>query len=90
MHTFLDTFHQGGKYSAQVASHKTELMREGKYTDQISLTISSLQTNYLNLYSSSGCGRNSERSNTVQTKCTISGGVNNSTEKCFKSIRHEE
>ena len=27
MHTFLDNFHQGGKYSAQIASHQTELRR---------------------------------------------------------------
>ena len=30
MHTFLDNFHQGGKYSAQVASHQAELRREKK------------------------------------------------------------
>ena len=53
MHTFLDNFHQGGKYSAQIASHQAELRREEKFTDQKSLNISSLQTNYLNLYSSS-------------------------------------
>ena len=29
MHTFLDNFHQGGKYSAQIASHQAELRREG-------------------------------------------------------------
>ena len=28
MHTFLDNFHQGGKYSAQIASHQAELTRE--------------------------------------------------------------
>ena len=27
MHTFLDNFHQGGKYSAQIASHQAELSR---------------------------------------------------------------
>ena len=27
MHTFLDNFHQGGKYSAQIASHQEELRR---------------------------------------------------------------
>ena len=26
MHTFLDNFHQGGKYSAQIASHQAELL----------------------------------------------------------------
>ena len=30
MHTFLDNFHQGGKYSAQMASHQVELRREAK------------------------------------------------------------
>ena len=28
MHTFLDDFHQSGKYSAQLASHQVELRRE--------------------------------------------------------------
>ena len=31
MHTFLDNFHQSGKYSAQLASHQAELRREEKY-----------------------------------------------------------
>ena len=52
MHTFLDNFHQGGKYSAQIASHQAELRREEKFTDQKSLNISSLQTDYLNIDSS--------------------------------------
>ena len=49
MHTFLDNFHQSGKYSAQIASHQAELRREENFTDQKSLNISSLQTDYLNL-----------------------------------------
>ena len=28
MHTFLDNFHQGGEYSARIASHQVELRRE--------------------------------------------------------------
>ena len=44
MHTFLDNFQQGGKYSAQIASHQAELRREEKFTKQKSLNISSLQT----------------------------------------------
>ena len=28
MHKFLDNFHQGGKYSAEIASHQAELRRE--------------------------------------------------------------
>ena len=32
--TFLDKFEQGGKYSAQMASHQAELRREEKITDQ--------------------------------------------------------
>ena len=43
MHTFLDNFEQGGKYSAQIASHQAELRREEKIIDQKSLKISSLQ-----------------------------------------------
>ena len=34
MHTFLDNFHQGGKYSAQIASHQAELRKEQKFTDK--------------------------------------------------------
>ena len=30
IHTFIDNFHQGGKYSAQIASHQAELRREEK------------------------------------------------------------
>ena len=83
----MDNFHQGGKYFAQIASHQAELRREENITDQKSLSISSLQTDYLNMYIRSGFGRNSERANTVQTKCTFCGGVNHSSEKCFKRIR---
>ena len=43
MHTFMDNFHQSGKYSAQLASHQAELRREVKYPDQKCLNISSLQ-----------------------------------------------
>ena len=35
MHTFMDNFHQSGKYSSQIASHQAELWREEKFTDQI-------------------------------------------------------
>ena len=66
MHTFMDNFHQGGKYSAQIASNHEELRREEKFTDQKSLNISSLQTHYLNLDSNSGFGINSERAHAVQ------------------------
>ena len=59
-------------------------------TDQKSLYISSLQTDYLNLDSRSGCGRHSKRANTVQTKCTFCGGVNQFAEKCFKRTRQEK
>ena len=34
MHIFLDKFHQGGKYSAQIASHQAELSRDENFTDQ--------------------------------------------------------
>ena len=39
MHTFLDNFHQGGKFSAHISSHQVELKREEKFTDQKSLNI---------------------------------------------------
>ena len=87
MHTFLENFHQGGNYLAQIASHQEELRREQKITDQKSLKISSVQTDCLNLDSSSGFGRDNERSHDVKTECTFCGGVNHSTEQCFKRIK---
>ena len=66
------------------------MRREEKFTDQKSLNISSLQTNYLNIDSSSGSIRNSEISHAVQTKCTFCGGNNHSEEKFFKRIRKEK
>ena len=49
MQIFLDKFHQGGKYSVQIANHQAELSREEKLTGKKYLSISSLQTDYLNL-----------------------------------------
>ena len=86
MHTFLDSFHKGGKYSSQIAIHQAELRREEKFTDQKQLNISSLHTDYLNLNSSSGFGRNRERENTVQTKCTFCGGTNHSAKNVSKGL----
>ena len=86
MHTFLDNFHQGRKYSAQIASYQAESRREEKFTDQKSLNISSLKIDYLNIDSSSGFGRDSERTHSVQTELTFCGGVNNSADQCFKRI----
>ena len=65
MHIFLDKFHQCGKYTAQIASHLAELRREERFTDEKYLSITSLQTDYLNIDSSSGSGRNNERSNII-------------------------
>ena len=90
MHTFLDNFNQGRKYSYEIASHQSELRREEKSTDQKSLNISSLKTDDLNLDSSSGSSRNIERAHAVQTKCTFCEGNNHSAEKCFKRIRKEK
>ena len=79
MHTFLDNFCQGGKYSAQIASHQAEFRREEKFTDKKSLNISTLQTDNLNLdISSSGSSRHSERANYVQENFTFCGGNNHS------------
>ena len=90
MHTFMDNFCQGGRYSSQIAIHKADLRREEKFTDQKSISTLALQTDYLNLYSSSGFGRYNERANTVQTMCAFCGGFNHSVEKCFKIIRQEK
>ena len=90
MHTFLDNFQQSRKYSARIASHQAEFKTEEKLTDQKSFNISSLQTDYLNLDSSSGFGRDSERVHAVQTERTFCEGVNHSAEQCFKRIREEK
>ena len=84
MHTFLENFHQGGKYSAQIANHQAELRMEGKFTDQKYLSISSLQTGYLNLDNRLYSGKNSEREKKFQTKCTFCGGANHSAENVSK------
>ena len=79
MHIFLDKFHQGGKYSSQISSHKAELTREDNFTDQKYLSITYLQTQYLNLDRSSGSGINNEIENIVKIKFTFFGGANHST-----------
>ena len=71
------------KKHQEKGSDQTMRNFNGKISDQKSLNISSLQTDYLNPDSNSGFGRNSERANAVHTKCTFCGGVNHSTEKCF-------
>ena len=65
------------------------MRREEKFTDQKSFNISSLQTDYLNIDSSSDSSGNSKISYSVQTKCIFCGGNNHSAEKLFKRIRKE-
>ena len=84
IHIFMDNVHQGGKYSAQIASHRIELNKEEKITHQKYSSISSLHTDYLNIDSSSGCAKNSEREDIVQTKFTFCGGANHSAESVSK------
>ena len=83
MQIFLDNFHQGGKYSAHIASHKVEITIKETFTGQKYLPISSLQNDHLNLDISSGFIRNNNIANLIKTKCTFCGGTNHSTEKCF-------
>ena len=91
MHTFLDNFHQSGKYSARLEIHQAELRRDEKFPEKYFLNISFLQTDYLNLNSSSsGSSRHNERANSVQAKRTFCEGNNHSAEKCFKRIRQEK
>ena len=71
MHILLDNFHQGGNYTAQIASHQEGLIREENFTDQKYLSISSLKTDYLNIDRILGSGRNNDIANPVQTKCTF-------------------
>ena len=87
MHTFLDKFHHGGKYFAQIASHQAELRREEKFTDQKYLSFSTLQTDYLNLESSSVFWRNSEGEMFFRQSALFFGDVNHCAKKCFKRIR---
>ena len=84
MQIFLDNFCQGVKCTAQIAIHQAKLRIEGKFTDQKSLSITSLQTGYLNLDSSSGSRRNNERANLVHTKFNFLEGTNHSAEKKLK------
>ena len=84
MQNFLDNFHQCGKHSSEIVSHKAELRGEEKLRIQKPLSISSLNNDDLNLDSSSGCGRNIEGENTVQTKCSFCGGANHIRRKMFQ------
>ena len=68
MYIFLDNMHQGGKYTALIASHQEELRIEESFKFQKYLPISYLQTDYLYLYNSSCSDRKNERANIVQVK----------------------
>ena len=61
------------------------MRREENFTDQKSLNVSSLKTDYLNLDSSiSVFNRDSEGAHAVQTECTFCGGVNNLCRTMFR------
>ena len=66
MHIFLDNFHQGRKYTAQIAIHQVEQRRVETFTDQKYSSISFLQNDYLKLGRSSGSGGKNEREILVQ------------------------
>ena len=74
----------------------TDSKRPGKVnkrenlTDQKSLSILSLQTDYLNIDNSSGSSLNNKRENLVKTKCTFCGAANHSAETCFKRLRNDK
>ena len=87
MHMFLDNFHQDVKYTTHIASHQTYLRREEKFTDQKYLSISYLQTHYLNLDNISESGRNNEIENIVEETFTFCRGTIHPIEKCLKKIR---
>ena len=84
MHKLMEIFHQGQVYPAQIAIRQADINRKETFTDQNTLSILSLQTDYLNLESRSGCDRNIEIANTVQKKYTFCEGVNQSAEKKSK------
>ena len=58
MHIFLDNCHQGVKYTSQIARHQADSRIEEELMDQKYLSITSIQTDYLNLEISSCSGRN--------------------------------
>ena len=76
MHILLDNFCQGGEYTAKIANHQAELVREYKFTDRKYLCIKCLQIDYLSLDSTSSSGRYNERENIVQKKCIFVKGDN--------------
>ena len=90
MHILLGTFHQGGKYSSHISSHQAEIKIEETVTDHKCLSILSLHTNYLNLDSSSGSGRNNEREKFVQTKYNFCWGTKHYAEKYSKRITNDK
>ena len=74
-------------WSQNVPSHqKITRNGNGKY---VLMNISSLQTDYLSLESSSGSSGNSERAHSVKTKCKFCGVNNHAAEKCFKKVIKE-
>ena len=81
MQIFFDNSQQSVKYTAQIAIHQVEIRREGGSTEQKQLFITYLHTDYFSHDISSGYGRNIERENIVQEKCTFCGGANHSAEK---------
>ena len=83
MHILLDNFHQCGKYTAQIAIHLAELRREGNFTDQKYLSITSIQTDYLNIDSSSSSGKKQWESKYCSEKGNFCGGAKHSAEKYF-------
>ena len=89
MQSVLDNFHRGGKYTAQIEIHQEKLKREGNFTDKKYLSITYIQTDYLNLDSSSGSDKNNEEENIVQKKWSFCGSANHSAEKCFKRIKKD-
>ena len=80
----MDNSHQGEGYSAKIARDQAELRRKETFTDQKTLSITSLKADYLKFGSSSSSGKNNEIANLVQTKCTFCGGANHSAENFFK------
>ena len=85
MHICLYKFHRGWKYTAQIESNQAELRREEKVTDQKNIYVSSLQTEYLNLDSSSGYEKKREKKH-LQAKFIFCEG-SHLTENVLKIIK---
>ena len=89
MHTFMNRFHQGGKYSSQISSHQAELRRREKLLiKNVYLFHPYRMTIYI--LTEFQVVVKIARKNIVQKKCAVLGGANHYAEKYFKGSEREK